>query len=466
MRALYTWDSVNFAQAMRSFDVTRHAPHPPGYLWYVGLARLLDLLFRDANTSLVAISIGFTGLSAAALYLLGRTLFGRGTGAAAVVLMLTGVTFWAYGGVALSYMTLAFFSIAAAWAAARAIFPATTRHAAARPDDRFLLTLAFTLGGGFRPDLLLFLGPLWLAGMAGASWRERAFHGAVVAAGTALWFAPTVWLSGGLANYVAVFSAYLGRDVLDRYAVTNRGLAALWVNVRDLGAYFGYQFYAQAALLLPALAWLIVGGQWRERRWRLIGLWVAPAFVFYLLVHIGDPGYVFSITPAFCLLGGRFAVWLGERPWGRRSARPLALAALAVVLIVNIGLFVFYDKPLTGRGLRRHDRSLHSRLAYVQRTYPPDQVTLLSYMDFKHTRYYLPEHRESVWVDLFSRQQARQELAPGVRYVLLLEDRLAPLLVQHDRWERVTLQPGVAVHRLAVRGERELLYGHEGIIVR
>lgn len=32
-------DSVNFALAIRDFDLARHRPHPPGYPVYVGLAK-------------------------------------------------------------------------------------------------------------------------------------------------------------------------------------------------------------------------------------------------------------------------------------------------------------------------------------------------------------------------------------------------------------------------------------------
>src|SRR5438876_1235260 len=53
---LYDLDSVNFALGMRRFDPAAHQPHPPGYFLYVYLARLVNRLFPDPNTALVAIS--------------------------------------------------------------------------------------------------------------------------------------------------------------------------------------------------------------------------------------------------------------------------------------------------------------------------------------------------------------------------------------------------------------------------
>src|SRR5439155_8397165 len=38
-RMLYNWDAVQFALALREYDVVKHQPHPPGYILYVGLGR-------------------------------------------------------------------------------------------------------------------------------------------------------------------------------------------------------------------------------------------------------------------------------------------------------------------------------------------------------------------------------------------------------------------------------------------
>src|SRR5262249_24558274 len=35
-RMLYNWDAVQFALALREYDVVKHQPHPPGYVLYVG----------------------------------------------------------------------------------------------------------------------------------------------------------------------------------------------------------------------------------------------------------------------------------------------------------------------------------------------------------------------------------------------------------------------------------------------
>ena len=50
---LYHWDSVNFAFAMQHFDVAAEQPQPPGYIAYVWLCRLVDLLFHDLQVTML-----------------------------------------------------------------------------------------------------------------------------------------------------------------------------------------------------------------------------------------------------------------------------------------------------------------------------------------------------------------------------------------------------------------------------
>src|SRR4030066_1507733 len=71
-KLLYHWDSVQFALALKKYDITLHQPHPPGYFFYVMLGRLLNLLINDANTVFVSISVIFSGLAVAAIYHLGK----------------------------------------------------------------------------------------------------------------------------------------------------------------------------------------------------------------------------------------------------------------------------------------------------------------------------------------------------------------------------------------------------------
>src|SRR5258707_2465234 len=62
--ALFSWDSANFALALDKIDIAMHRPHPPGYLGYVFVARLLRHVFPDPNTALVVANLIATALAA------------------------------------------------------------------------------------------------------------------------------------------------------------------------------------------------------------------------------------------------------------------------------------------------------------------------------------------------------------------------------------------------------------------
>jgi hypothetical protein len=458
-RLLYSWDSVNFAEGMRGLNIALHAPHPPGYPYYVALARAVDLFVGDANVSLVLISIVFAALAVIGLYFYGRVAFDEATGIVAALSLVGSLTFWAYGTVALSYTVLSFFSIVVALATHLRVFQP---HRA----PLWQVTLLYALAGGFRPDLLLFLGPLWLLCLLRATWRERMLSTALAGAGFAVWFIPTALLSGGLGEYWAVFSAYFFRDVLVRYSTTHNGLPALGANLRELGNYVFYALYAQTPLVLLAVAWLLRTGRWRkERAWWLIALWIAPMLAFYTIVHIGDPGYVFAFLPGLCLLMGRLVSQTGQAVLGARSslARIALFAAITVALAANAWLFLFRPMPLSATGIRRGDTALEAKLRYMRESYAPDEVAVLSYTHYKHLRYYLPANRHSLWVDLFTGQSQGTRLPPSVRYVVVFDDGLEIYLKNRKRWRSITPAPGVVMYETEVQESGQLVYGMDGI---
>ena len=84
---LYHMDSGHFALALQNYDLVLHQPHPPGYFLYVMLGKLLDPFISDANTTFVLISIVFSGLTVAAIYLLGKEIFDARVGTIASPLL-------------------------------------------------------------------------------------------------------------------------------------------------------------------------------------------------------------------------------------------------------------------------------------------------------------------------------------------------------------------------------------------
>ena len=62
-RMLYNWDAVQFALALREFDIAKHQPHPPGYVLYVGLGRLVNATLADPTQAYVTLAMVFSAAS-------------------------------------------------------------------------------------------------------------------------------------------------------------------------------------------------------------------------------------------------------------------------------------------------------------------------------------------------------------------------------------------------------------------
>src|SRR5262249_24291668 len=86
-RMLYNWDAVQFALALREYDGVKHQPHPPGYILYVALGRLVNSWLDNPTATYVGLAVAFSGLTTFVVYLLARTAYGRATAFVAATLL-------------------------------------------------------------------------------------------------------------------------------------------------------------------------------------------------------------------------------------------------------------------------------------------------------------------------------------------------------------------------------------------
>jgi hypothetical protein len=392
-QVLWEWDSVLYARALeQGFHVTADTadqrPHPPGYVFYVAAAALVRAISGNSNAALVAVSIVASVGATVAVYLLARR-FARAELAAFVALAFAvDPLVWAHGDIALPYIVLALGSCGLALAFWDARGGSARRALAA--------SVAFGLAAGFRQDLLLLLGPLWLWSMASGGPRRIATGAVAVALACLTWLVPSAVLSGGFGEYIgAVLSqsaAITGESV-----VGGSGGNVLWYDVRFTVLALAWGLFALGAVLLglmlaPALHWA------RRPRAPRIGragafflLWLVPGLVVYLAWIIGDWGYVLSILPGLYVL----CAALLERALG--AARGIALVAwraFAVALLAATALcFVATDARWSAGVLAAHDRSVTERSSYIRGHFPTDTTVLLAREDYQVARYYLSEYR-------------------------------------------------------------------------
>src|SRR3989442_8507814 len=196
-RMLYNWDAVQFALALREYDVGKHQPHPPGYILYVALGRLVNAWLGDPAAAYALLAVVFSGLTTFVVFYLAREAYDRATALAAATLLAVSPLFWFYGAVGLTYAGEALCAVTVAYFAFRALRGSET--------DSWLPAGYLGLAGGLRQSVLLLLFPLWLGATVVGLRRVRTVVVglAVIAVATLAGFVPTIWLTGGPAPYLA-----------------------------------------------------------------------------------------------------------------------------------------------------------------------------------------------------------------------------------------------------------------------
>jgi hypothetical protein len=388
---LYHWDSVNFAYAMREFSMAKEQPQPPGYIVYVWLCRLVDLLFDDAQTTMVWISIIAGALAVVALFYLGRSMFNRRIGLTAALFLVTSPLFWFYGEIALPHSLDMLLVIVSAW----------WLYETSQGQHRYLYPAVaiMAVAGGVRQQTIVFLAPLLLFALRRVGVKRLLTAGALGAAICLAWFVPLMALSGGLSNYLRIMGEFSRRF----QNTTSVFMAGGWWGVRrNVLKLSLYTLYGCSAALVPAVIYAAkVASRLRRHKWppyweRLpfLLLWIAPAWIFYTLVHMGQQGLVFVFLPALLLIG---AVGL-VRLLVTRARRLITTTAFLVAL--NAGIFCLVPEyplgPDTQRLLTRatlvnSDRYYRDRFRAVEQNFALESTAILA-AHWHHVRYYLPRY--------------------------------------------------------------------------
>ena len=390
-RLLYSMDSANFALALGDYDVSIHHPHPPGYFLYVMLGKLLHLFLEDVNLAFVSISIVFSGLTVATLYLLGKELFDRKTGILAAAIGITSPVLWFHGEVALTYVTEAFFSSFIALSCWRVTKGRTSRL--------WISALAMGIAGGFRQVTPIFLFPLWIHSVKGVPLRKIVLSLGLMVLTSLFWFLPMLEMTGGWDAYVGAFRELWTYNT-GKFTVFEKGWPVLKLYSVTL---FRFVVYGVGIWIFPlVLAFYALIRQRRvgsldRARSLFLSLWALPAILFYLLVfiHPANPGYSLIFMPVIFIMAALSLEYFCTdlQRFLKRNLYP----ALAFLLILLNACWFFQSKsPVSYKGILEHDRELGSVLDGIKAFSPQDTAIFVAkpyvFFSFRHIMYYLPEY--------------------------------------------------------------------------
>jgi 4-amino-4-deoxy-L-arabinose transferase-like glycosyltransferase len=379
---LYDIDSVNFALALKRFDPSVHQPHPPGYFLYVCLGRLANLIFHDANTALIAISIVFSCGAAAMIYVLANNWFGRNAATFAGLIFIFSPLAWFHGTVALTYIVEAFFSALTGYLCWR-IYCGAARF---MPPGAVVVGIA----AGFRPSSLLLLVPLLLFSFRKASRKQAACGVGALALTLLAWFIPMIWISGGTSYVSSLLSLWL--TVPSRGMVFNssplNSFARAWVIVGIYFLCFG------CAAILPL--WGLRGNSSIDRRKTIFTrVWIAPGLLFFTFIYLKfvNSGYLLALAPPICAWMGLWTSTWYANPRMRRGLKVLVIGGCATA---NTLIFIRAPVYCSYGEVQRFERELENIIKVLPQIASARDTMIVGFdshfLGYRHAGYYLPDY--------------------------------------------------------------------------
>lgn len=296
---LFEWDSVNFALGFEKYSILLNQPHSPGYILFIGLGRIINGIFHDANTTMIFISIIFSIFTVILTYFLAKQMFSRKIALVASILLIFNPLLWFYGEISTIYPSEAFFATLIAYLSYN-VFKGNEKYF-------YLSTIALGLAGGFRQDLIIFMLPLWLFCLfyydRSSKRIIKAF--AVLITSILIWFIPTIILAGGYNSYMLASgvitdsfkttSVLFGAPLLNHLLNDAMLLSWLFLALGIIGAFLVIIF------ILINRKTILNRNFLKNPKFLLLSLWISPMLLFQILIHSPKPGYILLYISAIVL---------------------------------------------------------------------------------------------------------------------------------------------------------------------
>lgn len=386
-------DPINLLYAMGHFNPAHHAPHPPGYLVYVGLLRGLRSVVGDDPFGVVQLlSRLFSTATIPLVYAAVRRLRPADDFAAGLAAVLAAFhPFLLYHGVDAQTHT------SEAFAAALLLLVLVRYRQCPSATWAIAAGAVLALGSAFRPSFVVAgVGPIaWAIGL------RRPAHlgvaGVVSIVGAVGWLVPTFEASGGYALWRLAQDALVSQTFLRTSSPFSDEASSpfVWFNFRSTLAWL---FLA----LAPAL---LVAGVRRGRAnpsdeayqtaRSLAVASAAPSVLFYLAMFCSEPGYLLGFVPP--VIAATALAATPDLPTStRRATVALAVASQLAVLVLPASGGMIGKMPSIPELVRR-DVLYRTASARLTAHMPPDSSVLFvtDYPDLVLSRQ-LPVRRPSL----------------------------------------------------------------------
>lgn len=302
-KILYSWDAVQFSLALEKFNLQQHQPHPPGYILYIGLGKIINFFIDNPNNIYIIISILASFVIAILFYKFCKLLFNDKKFAIIATLVLIFIPyFWYYGEVASSYIFDGLFSILFAYLTLLIIKKQHTKYL-------FVFSLFLGISGGFRQSLIILFLPLWfftifiLTKNKKISVKQIFLNIAIFCFLVLVWFIPLILLSSGWKNYWDATNwlyvhASLGTSIF-KEADWNF-IYANFKNIIKVNLAILNILIISPLFIFSKLNFSKFDNQ--KSIFALFTFWLVPSFFVYIFIHFGNTGYLMTIALGLILI--------------------------------------------------------------------------------------------------------------------------------------------------------------------
>lgn len=396
-RSLWDWDEALFCLGMRSYDVTAHHPHPPGFPVYIALGRIVRTVIHSDFRALQAVNLVAGMLVFPAIFFLARELrlpFVTATIAGALCAFFPNV--WFFGGGAFSDIP----------SLVLVVFAVAFLFRGCRDANAYLIGAALlALAAGIRPqNFLIGLAPGVLATWyrARAAWRDVVFAALVGALTVGVAFGGAMAATGGYKPYLDSAKEH-GEYITRVDSFRSPGRPPLW---HLFDRFFIKQYQSLALSFVTSVFVAIAIATAIASRDRAIG-WLALSFgpfavvAWMMLDRYSINRFSIGYCPLFAILAAGGIARL-TRAWPR--VEPLVGGAL-------IASFFIWTLPA---------------LATVRNTIAPSVLAVEAvsqHLDPRVDRLYLARDMDPFF----------QYLLPDYPFVQVFDERALPLSVDGRR---------------------------------
>lgn len=401
------WDAVQFGLGVQQFDIRHHQPHPPGYIGYIALGKLVNFFVNDPHASLTWIGVVAGAVASAMLYPLARRFMSDSLALFSTISFGASVLAWYYSEVALTYVVELALLLPFLYLTHRAISSPNSGR------DLLIASGMLAMVGSFRQTALALMLPLWLYATWQHDWGDRMRAAGVFVGGVLIWLVPLLWLSGGPLEYMNA-----SRELAE---ITGGNTSVLSLDPAGPAKNFGFVL-AGILIGVNAAVAILLAGRFAILSWLsacprhdriFLGLWAFPALGVYLLGHTGQVGYILILLPIPFLALGVALPHVSHRLHRITPRLKLAHVNLGLVgLLVTANVAGFLLLPsLIARAkpesvaldvrqfdLRSSDEHWRELTATIQ-NYPADGSVVLTTIggprvsgSYRHLSYMLPDY--------------------------------------------------------------------------